>query len=149
MSSCHVLIMCKLPCIINNDHIFLSFGMYLPGQSSCHLYMAFQTVTKHGKWSYKSQKKGLAMYFTWPLPVTLLRVYQVHYLPASQSKIIPMRPLITNITVVTDGRTLPSALSPCFPKGTRSIIILGVVNNYSAQSCLVSLATTNKAMCLY
>ncbi len=32
------------------------------------------TVIKHGKWSYKSQKKGLAMYFTWPLPVTLLRV---------------------------------------------------------------------------
>ncbi len=44
MSSGHVLIMCKLPCIINNDHIFLSFGMCLPGQSSFHLYMACQLL---------------------------------------------------------------------------------------------------------
>ena len=40
MSSGHVLIMCKLPCIINDEHILLSFGMDLPGHSSCHLYMA-------------------------------------------------------------------------------------------------------------
>ena len=35
----HVLIMCKLSCIINDDHIFPSFGIYLHGQSSRHLYM--------------------------------------------------------------------------------------------------------------
>ena len=40
----HVLIMCMLPCIINDEHIFLSFGKDLHGQSSCHLYMAFQLL---------------------------------------------------------------------------------------------------------
>ena len=44
MSSGHVLIMWKLPCIINDDHIFLSFGKDLPGKSSCHLYMTFQPL---------------------------------------------------------------------------------------------------------
>ena len=34
------------------------------------------TARKPGKWSYKS-KKGLAMYFTWPLPVTLMKVQQM------------------------------------------------------------------------
>ena len=48
MSSGHVLIMWKLSCIINDDHIFLLFGMYVPGQSSCHLYIA----SGHIKWSY-------------------------------------------------------------------------------------------------
>ncbi len=37
------------------------------------------TVTKHGKWSCKGQKKGLAMYFTWPYLVTLLRVYILRF----------------------------------------------------------------------
>ena len=32
-------------------------------------------VSKAGKWPYKIKKKGLAMYFTWPLPVTLMRVH--------------------------------------------------------------------------
>ena len=73
MSSGHVLIMCKLPCIINDDHIFLSFGMYLPGQSSCHLYMACQLL-QNMTGGHIKVKKGLAMYFTLPLPVTLLRV---------------------------------------------------------------------------
>ncbi len=76
MSSGHVLIMCKLPCIINADHIFLSFGMYLPGQSSCHMYMAFQLLQNQASGHIKV-KKGLAMYFTWPLPVTLLMVQRI------------------------------------------------------------------------
>ncbi len=44
MSSGHVLIMCKLPCIKNDDHIFLSIGKDLPGQSSCHMYMVCQLL---------------------------------------------------------------------------------------------------------
>ena len=47
MSSGYVLIMCKLPCKmndINDDLILLSFGMFVPGQSSYHLYMANQLV---------------------------------------------------------------------------------------------------------
>ncbi len=81
MSSCHVLIMCKLPCIINDDHIFLSFGMYLtslllPGQSSCHLCMACQLLQNMASGHIKV-KKGLAMYFTWLLPVTLMRVWTI------------------------------------------------------------------------
>ncbi len=30
--------------IINDEHIFLSFGKDLHGQSSCHLYMVFQLL---------------------------------------------------------------------------------------------------------
>ncbi len=56
MSSGHVLIMCKLPCIINDDHIFLSFGMYLPGQSSCHLYMACQLLQNMASGHIKVKK---------------------------------------------------------------------------------------------
>ena len=44
MPSGHVLIMSMLSCIINDEHIFLSFGKDLHGQSSCHLYMAFQLL---------------------------------------------------------------------------------------------------------
>ena len=64
MFSGHVLIMFKLPCIINDDYKFLSFG-----QSSCHLYMAcaMSTVTKHDKWSYKS-KKGTCHVFYMATP---------------------------------------------------------------------------------
>ncbi len=63
MSSGHVLIKCKLPCIINDDHIFLSFGMDLPDQSSCHLYMACQLLQNQASGHIKV-KKGLAMCFT-------------------------------------------------------------------------------------
>ncbi len=38
--------------------------------------LAVSTVMKPSRWSYKSQK-GVAMYFTWPFPVTLLRVCKV------------------------------------------------------------------------
>ncbi len=48
-------------------HQFLAFVL----ETLSH---GISTVTKHGKWSYESKKKGLAMYFTWQLPVTLLRV---------------------------------------------------------------------------
>ncbi len=44
MSSGHLFIMCLLPCIINDEHLMLSFGKDLHGQSSCHLYMAFQLL---------------------------------------------------------------------------------------------------------
>ncbi len=44
MSSDHVLIMCNLSCMINDEHIFFSFGKDLHGQSSCHLYMALQLL---------------------------------------------------------------------------------------------------------
>ena len=49
-------IMCQLSCIINNDHIFLSFGMYLPDQSSCHLSMAFQLLQNQASGHIKVQK---------------------------------------------------------------------------------------------
>ena len=73
MSSDHFLIMYKLSCIINDDHIFLSFDKDLHGQSSCHLYMAFQ-LSQNMASGHVKVKKGLVMYFTWALPVTLLRV---------------------------------------------------------------------------
>ncbi len=44
MPSGRVLIMCMQSCIINDEHIFLSFGKDLHGQSSCHLYMVFQLL---------------------------------------------------------------------------------------------------------
>ncbi len=56
MSSGHVLTQWKLSCIINDDHIFLSFGMYLPGQSSCHLYMTFQLLQNQASGHIKVKK---------------------------------------------------------------------------------------------
>ncbi len=41
-----------------------------------HLYMAFQLLQNMASGHVKV-KKGLAMYFTWPFPVTLLRVYKI------------------------------------------------------------------------
>ncbi len=70
MSSGCVIIMCKLPCKLH-DHIFLSFGMYLPGQSSCHLYMACQLLQNMASGHIKV-KKGTGHVFY--IPVTLLRV---------------------------------------------------------------------------
>ncbi len=78
MPSGNVLIMCMLSCI-NNEHIFLSFGKDLHGQSSCHLYMAFELLQNMTSGHVKV-KKGLATYFTWPLTVSLLRVYEHHHL---------------------------------------------------------------------
>ena len=56
MSNCHVLIMYKLPCLIKDDHIFLSFGMSLLGQSSCHLYMACQLLQNMASGHIKVRK---------------------------------------------------------------------------------------------
>ncbi len=81
MPSGHVLIMYILSCIINDEHIFLSFGKDLHGQSSCHLYMAFQLLQNMASGHVKI-RKGLAMYFTWPVPVTLLRVQGINCLPS-------------------------------------------------------------------
>ena len=67
MSRGHVLIMCKLPCIMNDDHIFLSFVIYLPGQSSCHLYMAchlLQNMTR----VHMKVKKGTGHVFYMATP---------------------------------------------------------------------------------
>ena len=37
------------------------------GQSSCHLYMAFQLLKEHGKWSYESIKEtGHVFYMATP-----------------------------------------------------------------------------------
>ncbi len=67
MSSGHVLITCKLPCIINYDQIFLSFGEDLPDQSSCHWYMACQLlqnmISRHIK-----VKKGTGHVLYWATP---------------------------------------------------------------------------------
>ena len=57
MWSGHVLIMWKLSCIVNDDPIFLSFGMYLPGQSSCHVYMAFRLLQNQAS-GHINGKKG-------------------------------------------------------------------------------------------
>ena len=71
MSSGHVFIKCKLPCIINEQtcslHIFLLCGMYLPGQSSCHLYMAFQLVQNQTSGHIKV-KKGTGHVFYMATP---------------------------------------------------------------------------------
>ncbi len=67
MSSGHVLIMWKLSCMINDDHIFLSFGKDLPGQSSCHLYMAFQLLQNQASGHIKV-KKGTGHVFCLATP---------------------------------------------------------------------------------
>ncbi len=79
MSSGHGLNMCKLSCIINDDHIFLAFGKDLHGQSSCHWYMTFQLLQNmaSGHIKVKKSENGLTIYFTWSLPVTLLHVLRV------------------------------------------------------------------------
>ncbi len=56
MSSGHVLIMCKLSCIINDDHIFLSFDKDVHGQSSHHWYMAFQRLQNMASGHIKVKK---------------------------------------------------------------------------------------------
>ncbi len=67
MSSGHVLIMLKLSCIINDDHIFLSFGKDLPGHSSCDLYMAFQLLKNQASRHIKA-KKGTGHVFYMAIP---------------------------------------------------------------------------------
>ncbi len=65
MASRHVhdvLILCKLSCIINDDHIFLSFGKDLHGQSSCHLYMTFQLLQNKAS-DHIKVKKGTGHVF--------------------------------------------------------------------------------------
>ncbi len=67
MSGGHVLIMWKLSCIINDDHIFLSFGKDLPGQSSCHLYKAFQLLQNQASGHIKVNKgTGHVLYMATP-----------------------------------------------------------------------------------
>ena len=56
--------MYKLSCIINVEHIFLSFGIDLHGQSSCHLYMAFQNMTS----GHVKGKKGTGHVFYMATP---------------------------------------------------------------------------------
>ena len=56
MSSGHGLNMCKLSCIINDDHIFLAFGKDLHGQSSCHWYMTFQLLQNMASGHIKVKK---------------------------------------------------------------------------------------------
>ncbi len=64
MSSCHVL-------IINDEHIFLSFGMDLPGQSSCHLYMACQLLQYMASGHIKVKKgTGHVFYMATPSHAT-------------------------------------------------------------------------------
>ncbi len=73
MSSGHVLIMCKLPCIINGDHIFLSFGKDLHGQSSCHWFMAFQLLQNMGSGHIKVKKgTGYVFYMATPSHATVV-----------------------------------------------------------------------------
>ncbi len=62
MPSGHVLIMCMLSCIINDEDIFLSFGKDLHGQSSCHVYMAFQLLQNMASGHVKV-KKGTGQIF--------------------------------------------------------------------------------------
>ncbi len=57
MPSGHVLIRCMLSCIINDEHIFLSFGKDLHGQSSCHLQMAFQLLQNMASGHVKVKKR--------------------------------------------------------------------------------------------
>ncbi len=54
--------------VTGSGHV--KFGKDLPGQSSCHLYMAFQLLKNQASGHYKSQKRD------WPctLPVTPMRV---------------------------------------------------------------------------
>ncbi len=56
MPSGHVLNMCMLSCIINDEHIFLSFGKDLHGQSPCRLYMAFQLLQNMASGHVKVKK---------------------------------------------------------------------------------------------
>ncbi len=80
MSSGHVLILSctyvliMLSCLINDDHIFLSFCIYLPGQSSCHLYMAFYLLQNQASGHIKV-KKGIGHVFYLATPShTIMRV---------------------------------------------------------------------------
>ncbi len=63
----HLLIMCLLSCIINDKHIFLSFGKDLHGQSSCHLYMAFQLLQNMAS-GHVTVKKGTGHVFYMATP---------------------------------------------------------------------------------
>ncbi len=67
-------------CIIYAEHIFLIFGMYFTWPVIMSLSHDMSTIEKLlvTKWlmTYKSKKKGVVMFLTWPVPVTLLRVYQ-------------------------------------------------------------------------
>ncbi len=67
MSFGHVLIMSKLPCMINDDHI-----MYLPVQSSCHLFMACQLLQNMTSDHIKVKKKrtGHVFYMATPSHAT-------------------------------------------------------------------------------
>ncbi len=57
MPSGHVLIMCMPSCIIHDEHIFLSLGKDLHGQSSCHLYTAFQMLQNMASGHVKVKKR--------------------------------------------------------------------------------------------
>ncbi len=85
MSSGHVLIICKLPCIINDDHIFLSFGMYLPSQSSCHLYMACQLLQNMTSGHIKV-KKGTSHVFYMATPSHATESVVIWYLRQFQQQ---------------------------------------------------------------
>ena len=57
-------------------HIFLSFGMYLPGQSSCHLYMAFQLLQNMASGRVNVKKEtGHVFYMVTPSHATHVRVW--------------------------------------------------------------------------
>ena len=69
MSSGHVYLSCaSCHVYINDDHIFLSFDIYLPGQSSCHLYMACQLVQNMASGHIKVKKKGTGHIFYMATP---------------------------------------------------------------------------------
>ncbi len=66
MSSGHVLIICRRPCIINDDNITFNdhlIRVYIASHHvTCH--MAFQLLQNMASGHIKVKKKGLAMYFT-------------------------------------------------------------------------------------
>ena len=67
----YILIMCRLPCIINDDNIFLSFDKDLHGQSSCQLYMAFQLFQNIASGHIKVKKRtGHVFYVPTPSHAT-------------------------------------------------------------------------------
>ena len=55
----------------DDDHVFLSFGIYLPGQSSCHLYMACQLLQNMASGHIKVKKgTGYVFYMATPSHAT-------------------------------------------------------------------------------
>ena len=82
----------KLLCtLLHCDHIFLSFDMYLHGQSSCHLYMAFQLLQNMASDHIKVKKRD------WPcterphvLHRFLLRTCVLHKCSGSGTIFLPI-----------------------------------------------------------